>query len=72
MATATQKARSLRMSVEEAKRRISMGQPVTILDARAEKAWASSDSKIAGAVRVDPEHFHPDFGWPKDRLTLIY
>jgi hypothetical protein len=60
------------MSVDEAKRRISMGQPATILDARADKAWSSSDVKIAGAVRVDPEQFHPHFGWPKDQLTLVY
>jgi hypothetical protein len=72
MAATTQKSRSLRMSADEAKQRISTGQPATIFDARGEQAWVSGDSKITGAVRVDPAHFHPDFSWPKDQLTLVY
>jgi hypothetical protein len=48
------------------------GDAATILDVRNPKAWDASNVKIRGAVRIDPEHFVADPGWPRDRLTVVY
>ena len=48
------------------------GSPVTVLDARAAKAWDSSDRKIRGAIRLQADHQQIDPAWPKDRQTVAY
>lgn len=59
----------VRIGVEEFKRRLEAGEPITVLDARNKGPWQSSPVKIKGAVRwtgyIDPS-------WPKDRLTVVY
>jgi hypothetical protein len=73
MATASQTAtQALRMSAEDAKRRLEKGEAATFLDVCNPKAWDTSNVKIRGAIRLDPNQPHVDPTWPKDRLTLIY
>jgi rhodanese-related sulfurtransferase len=73
MATASQTAtQSLRISAEDAKRRLEGGEPATILDVRNPKVWNSSNVKIRGAIRFDSNQPRFDPTWPKNRLTLVY
>ena len=64
--------RTTRLHADDLKRRLEARQAVTILDARAKRAWDGSDAKIPGAVRVNPSEFRIDPSWPKDRLTVVY
>jgi rhodanese-related sulfurtransferase len=62
----------LRTTKEELKRRL--GDPeIVIVDVRAGSDWKSSDRKIAGAVREDPNDMG---GWEKryskDRPMVLY
>ncbi len=43
---------SNRISPEEAYARVLAGEPIIFLDTRNPKAWAASDRKIPGAIRV--------------------
>lgn len=63
---------SIRISADDFKNRLEAGEPITVLDARAQKAWDSSKVKVAGAIRVKPDQFQIDPSWPKDRLTVVY
>jgi len=72
MSTMSTAAEAPRMTAADAKAHWETGQPMTILDARSPKAYAESDWKIKGDIRVDPEHLKIDPSWPKDRLTLVY
>ncbi len=45
-----------RTNVDELKAMMDRGEPVIILDVRRQEAYASSDKKIKGAVRLDPEN----------------
>ncbi len=51
-----------------------LGDPgVIILDARVQWAWEGSDSKIKGAIRVDPANVG---SWadslPKNKMIVVY
>jgi hypothetical protein len=73
MATAAQTAtQAPRISAEDAKRRVESGEPATILDVRNPKVWGSSNTKIRGATRLDPNQPHFDPAWPKNRFTVVY
>jgi hypothetical protein len=73
MATAGQTAtQAPRISAEDAKRRLEGGEPATILDLRNPKVWGSSNMKIRGAIRLDPDQSRFDPAWPKNRFTLVY
>ena len=61
-----------RISPEDLKARLESGGPATVIDVRGHKAWETSDTKIRGAVRANPENFQADRSWPKDRLTVVY
>jgi rhodanese-related sulfurtransferase len=43
---------SNRISPEEANARVLAGEPVVFIDTRNPKAWAASDRKIPGALRI--------------------
>ena len=43
---------SNRISPEEANARVLAGEPVVFIDTRNPKAWAESDRKIPGALRI--------------------
>ena len=72
MASATATKQELRLSAADAKARWQTGQPMTILDARADNAYDESESRIKGDIRVDPHDLEIDPSWPRDRLTLVY
>ncbi len=61
-----------RMSIEDLKARL--GSPDTIvLDVRAGWAWASSNTKITGAIREDPREFSRWYDkYPKDKTLVLY
>jgi hypothetical protein len=61
-----------RITAPDLKTRLQAGEPATILDARQDKAWDSSDVKIRGAFRIDANHFQINPNWPKNRLTVVY
>ena len=46
----------LRISLGELERLEAAGEPVRTLDVRTERAWNAADIKLAGAIRLDPEH----------------
>jgi rhodanese-related sulfurtransferase len=61
-----------RITKEKAKD-LSGGPDVLILDARTGAAWAYSNTKIKGAVRVDPSNVDSWAGTlPKDKTIIIY
>lgn len=62
-----------RITVQELKRRLDAGEPMTILDMRAPLAWDRSRSKLPGAIRVDPNAFDDiAHDWPRDRPIVPY
>jgi hypothetical protein len=62
----------LRITAKELQAHQQSGAPVTILDARNEKAWASSSQKIRGAARIRPDDWHVEPAWPKQQWTVVY
>ena len=61
-----------RISAEELKGMLSSSDLV-LLDARTDKDWKKSDSKIVGAVRIDPKNvgsWADNYG--KDQRIIIY
>ncbi len=65
-------AEQVRIGAEEVKARLLAGVPITMLDARNDKAWETSPVTIHGAVRVRPADWHIDPSWPKGQLTVVY
>jgi hypothetical protein len=61
-----------RMDAVTLKSRVEAGDPVTILDARAGKAYRTAREKIRGDIRVDPDNFEIDPAWDRDRVTVVY
>lgn len=59
----------LRIGVEQFKKRLEAGEPMTVLDARNKGPWQSSPVKVPGAIRWTS---HIDPSWPKGRLTVVY
>ena len=45
-------AEPTRMTVDDAKGRLDRDEPIQFIDARNPKAWAESDLKLPGAIRV--------------------
>jgi len=61
------------ISVEEVKRLLERGQPITFIDARNPISWGSSKVKLPGAVRVpldDVDRLLPHL--PRDRRLIVY
>ena len=46
-----------RITADELKRRMQAGESFTLIDSRNPQAWAKSDFKAAGAIRVPAENF---------------
>lgn len=63
---------TLRISAPDLVARRQAGEPMTLIDVRAARAWDSSPEKLPGAVRADGHDFHIDPSWPKNRLTVAY
>jgi rhodanese-related sulfurtransferase len=66
------------MTVEELKTKVSANEPVVILDVRNSESFASSDSKIKGAIHVSVRKLKYRLGFPplkdvpKDRQVVTY
>lgn len=66
-------ADTLRITVQEVKERMDAGEEFTFVDVRNPQAWAESESKIPGAVRVSLKEVEaqlPEI--PKDRPVVAY
>ena len=62
-----------RITAEEMKRRINAGEEFTVIDVRNPQAWAESDTKIPGAIRVAMDELDQKLsGIPKDKPTVTY
>jgi NhaP-type Na+/H+ or K+/H+ antiporter len=47
---------AIRITLEEVDALMAAGEPVRMLDVRTERAWNASDTRLAGAIRLDPDH----------------
>jgi rhodanese-related sulfurtransferase len=49
------------------------GEPFTFIDSRNPKAWAESNEKLPGAIRVPAEEAERHLSEiPKDRVVIVY
>lgn len=61
------------VTVDEVKRLLEQGQPVTFVDARNPIAWGSSKVKLPGAIRVPLEEADTLLPrLPRDRYLIVY
>jgi len=66
-------ANDQRITVDELRKRLDVGEPFLFLDTRNPQAWAESDVKVHGAIRVPADHFEDCLpGSPKDRPIVTY
>ncbi len=73
MATATQAVeQELRMDAQQVRSLSELGEPVVILDARSDKAYGESGSRIRGDRRISPESPTLDPSVRKDSLIVTY
>ena len=62
-----------RISAEDAKARLERGEPLVFLDARNPTAWAESNSKLPGAIRVEADRVREHLSEiPRDRPIVAY
>ena len=66
-------ADSIRISIDELKKRINGGERFTIVDVRNPNAWAEATTKATDAVRVPLDDFQRQLSRiPKDRAVVAY
>jgi len=64
---------SIRITVEELKRRMEAGEDFTIIDVRNPEAWAESDTMIPESIRVPLDQLDKNLGRiPKTRPAVAY
>ncbi len=62
-----------RVTVDEVKERMDRGEPLAFVDTRNAQAWAESDKKIAGAIRVPSDQLLQHLSEiPHDRTVITY
>ena len=62
-----------RVTVDEVKERMDRGEMFTFVDTRNPKAWAESNEKLPGAIRVPAEEVEQHFDEiPHDRSVITY
>lgn len=62
-----------RITVNELQQRLSAGEEFTILDSRNPQAWAESDTKIPGAIRVPVDKLDQNISRiSKNKPIVIY
>ena len=62
-----------KITVEEVKRRMHAGEDFAVLDVRNPQAWAESDVKARGAIRVPLDSFEQYLPRiPKNRAIVTY
>jgi len=62
-----------RITVDEVKQRLDRGEEFAFLDTRNPQAWAESDRKLPGAIRVPANELEQHLNEiPKDRAVITY
>lgn len=62
-----------RITVDEVSERINRGEPFAFLDTRNPTAWAESDQKLPGAIRVPADEVEQHLAEiPHDRAVITY
>jgi rhodanese-related sulfurtransferase len=62
-----------RVTVEEVLTRLDRGEPIVFVDCRNPQAWANSDSKLPGALRVPSDQVDAHLSeLPRDRTIITY
>lgn len=62
-----------RVTVDEVRERTARGEPLAFVDTRNAPAWAESDKKIAGAIRVPSDQLLQHLSEiPNDRTVITY
>jgi rhodanese-related sulfurtransferase len=62
-----------RITAEDVKARLARGEPVVFLDSRNPKAWAESDVKVPGAIRVEADRVRDHLSEiPRGRPIVAY
>jgi rhodanese-related sulfurtransferase len=63
----------LRIRIDELKKRMASGEHFTFVDTRNPQAWAQSDEKLPGAIRVPLDKLDDHiFELPKNRPIVTY
>ena len=63
----------IRISIDDLKKQLDAGKQFTFIDTRNPKAWAESDAKIRGAIRVSANELQQHLSEiPKDRPIVTY
>ena len=64
---------SMRITVEEVKKRMKSGEDFTIIDVRTPEVWAESDTMIPESIRVPLDELDKNLGRiPKTRPAVAY
>ena len=64
---------SLRITVDELRRRMESGEDFTIIDVRKPEAWAESDTMIPESIRVSLDDLEQNVARiPKNRPAVAY
>ena len=62
-----------RVTVDEVKERMDRGEMFTFVDTRNPKAWAESDEKLPGAIRVPADELEQFLDQiPRERSVITY
>ena len=64
---------SIRISLDDAKKRFDSGGDTVFVDTRAPEAWSKSNVQIPGAIRVDPHEVESNLARiPRGRPIVTY
>ncbi len=62
-----------RVTVDEVRTRMERGEPFTFIDSRNPKAWAESNVKLPGAIRVPADEVEQHLSEiPKNKVVIVY
>jgi rhodanese-related sulfurtransferase len=62
-----------RVTVDEVRTRMERGEPFTFIDSRNPQAWAESNVKLPGAIRVPADEVENHLvEIPKERVVIVY
>jgi rhodanese-related sulfurtransferase len=68
-----QTSTDVRVSVDEVRERLQRGEPIVFLDVRNPQAWANSDVKLPGAIRIPLDELAARADeLPRDRPIVAY
>lgn len=62
-----------RVTIDEVRTRMERGEPFTFIDSRNPNAWAESNVKLPGAIRVPADELENHLSEiAKDRVVIVY